>query len=196
MNRTEVYEALDTEREYQDLRWGGDEHNDKHEIESFLMYTEHYLDKAKRILCTEDMTKKLHRKHTMDNIRKAAALLVCAMEQFGVDPRPEWKLDELRAIKTAVKHAEKQYIVCVGPGLNHQMNVLCTWEFSEVLWKQIGEEIDQEVKNNMNLSHQKWQENSLNGKYRGRVYHLVEASSVMEAESIVLEQYGEYREKT
>jgi hypothetical protein len=190
MDRKSIYAAIDTEREYQDLQWGGAEHNDKHEIESFLMYTEHYLDKAKTILCTEDMTKKLHRKHTMDNIRKATALLVCTMEKFGVDPRPEWELNKLRETRPAVK----QYIVC----MDYQTKVVSTWEFSEVLWKQIGEEIKEDLLEwydiQMHHDNDKGEITMPSSRHRGKTYHLIEATSIKEAEIKVLEQYGKYME--
>lgn len=77
--RTEVYEAIDSERDYQDAKWGVSR---QHEIASFLLYMSHHLHLAIAIASTtSDETKAL------DEIRKVTTLGVVAMEQHGAPHR-------------------------------------------------------------------------------------------------------------
>lgn len=82
--RYEVYEALDSERAYQDAKGvanGGEPH--RHELESFVLYLDDYLTELKhqlsRVWCSDGMppTEALH------TLRKVTALGVAAMEQHG-----------------------------------------------------------------------------------------------------------------
>lgn len=87
MNREEVYRALDTERDYQDRRWGdaassGRPGNGDRTIDEFVMYVFGYAQDALKIASHElDPTKK------MAALRKVGALCVAAGEQHGMPTR-------------------------------------------------------------------------------------------------------------
>lgn len=80
VDRKAVYAALDTERNYQDRRWG----YGPHEIAAWVLYAQEYLQRA-AAACTrgEDM------QYVMSLVRKATALGVAAMEEHGAPPRLE-----------------------------------------------------------------------------------------------------------
>jgi hypothetical protein len=76
MTRTEVYAAIDREREYQDRLWGGPEHDVQHETGSWVTYMRVYLRKAE-----DEMTgKDWDHKKVMRYMKKAVALGVACME--------------------------------------------------------------------------------------------------------------------
>lgn len=82
LNSDDVYAAIIKEREYQDERWGTNGLPAQHELESFLVYIESYVDEAKTLLARnskEDVIVQVQH-----NLRKIAALAVAAMEQHGV----------------------------------------------------------------------------------------------------------------
>lgn len=81
--REEVYEAIDSERDYQDLRW--EHHN--HSPEEWLMYIEDYINEAKHIASRNFYNENDCMKKLTDTFRKVAAMSVCAMEQIGVEKR-------------------------------------------------------------------------------------------------------------
>ena len=84
MERKKIYEIIDGERDYQDSRWKNPE-QDTHEPESWIIYIEHYLTKAKVALSTQPIpTAYLE---AMDNMRKVVALGVRCMEVHGVPRR-------------------------------------------------------------------------------------------------------------
>jgi hypothetical protein len=82
MDRKQVYELIDGERNYQDELWG----NDKHSLEEWLTYIQAYIADAQHILTREskgtDVTERV-----MANFRKIAAMSVVAMEQHDTPPR-------------------------------------------------------------------------------------------------------------
>lgn len=87
-DRADVYEALDSERAYQNQRWnprttasGG-----VHELEAWVTYMEDYLAEAKHILSREDYATAYAK--ALPILRKVTALGVAAMEQHGA-PRRE-----------------------------------------------------------------------------------------------------------
>ena len=87
-NRKEVYEAIDSERDYQDTRWNEDTTVSKnvHSFEDWIMYMEDYIAEAKHLLSRtprQDADPKVC--HIM---RKVLALGVSSMEQHGA-PRRE-----------------------------------------------------------------------------------------------------------
>lgn len=84
MLREKVYDAIDSEREYQDQRWGGPSHDQIHELASWVVYMEHYVDKAKAAISSPSTEGS---EEITDNIRKVAALAVACMENHGVRPR-------------------------------------------------------------------------------------------------------------
>lgn len=86
--RSEVYAALDSEREYQDAKGvanGGEPH--RHELESFVLYMEDYMHQLRnqlsRIWCSDGKPPR----EALDTLRKVTALGVAAMEQHGAPRR-------------------------------------------------------------------------------------------------------------
>ena len=90
--RTQVYEAIDSEREYQDAKWGGTLSGDRQPTaeqpagyrtcDEFCMYIVGYshqlLDNASRFSSTDDK---------LQIVRKIAGLCVACMEQHGAPKR-------------------------------------------------------------------------------------------------------------
>jgi hypothetical protein len=85
MNRKEVYTVIDGERDYQDSKWGGRNHDQIHEIEAWIMYMEHYIDQAKAILSTESYV--TANTKAMGELRKAIALGIACMENYETPRR-------------------------------------------------------------------------------------------------------------
>lgn len=82
MQREEIYKILDGERDYQEDRWGGEDHNRKHEIASWILYMEHYLTQAREIASMNgDETLAL------DKIRGVVAMGIACFEIYGVSAR-------------------------------------------------------------------------------------------------------------
>lgn len=77
-SRTEVFEALDEERRYQELRWPGH----KHTPTEFLVYIQHYVTNAMARATNEN-----GEHGALDAIRKIGALAVAAMEENGAPRR-------------------------------------------------------------------------------------------------------------
>ncbi len=87
--RQEVYESIDSERDYQDMRWreGGAEGGgaNDHEADAFVTYIDYYLQEAKKIAST---TPSVARGQLLqDALRKVAALCVGCMEEHGAPKR-------------------------------------------------------------------------------------------------------------
>lgn len=76
MERSEVYRAIDSEREYQDAKWGTVEEN-PHSINEWLFIINHYWCKATEI----------HNPDALNNLRKIAAVAIAALEQHGCPTR-------------------------------------------------------------------------------------------------------------
>jgi len=87
MKRAEVYEAIDSERDYQDTRWNSETTTSEglHSFEEWIVYIENYLLEAKGVLSR--MNKQEADLIASDIFRKVAAMTVCALEQHGVDRR-------------------------------------------------------------------------------------------------------------
>ncbi len=83
--RTEVYDAIDSERAYQDSRWNGDttESCGKHTATEFILYMEHYLAKARALASTTVEGDP----EVLDAVRKVTALGVACMEGNGAPRR-------------------------------------------------------------------------------------------------------------
>lgn len=85
--RQEVYAALDTERDYQDLRQGNSARgqvSDNRELGSLILFMDTYIYKAKAAFSgphPAGFEAALH------EVRKVAALAVLAMELHGAPPR-------------------------------------------------------------------------------------------------------------
>lgn len=81
MNRKQVYMAIDSERDYQEQRWPGHQH----EIESYVVYMEDYLNELKSLRSRNDGDECLPR--SQDILRKVIALGVACAEQHGIRGR-------------------------------------------------------------------------------------------------------------
>lgn len=68
MDRYDIYAAINAERDYQDAKWGGPEHDRQHHSSEWVDFIEKYLLRAKENL---DVRK---------NIVRIAALAVAALE--------------------------------------------------------------------------------------------------------------------
>ena len=83
--RKDVYEAINSERDYQDalkLKAYGVEGMDKHhELDAFLLYMDGYMGEAKRVAAFDWAPEAKWR--VLDSIRKVAALGVACMEIHG-----------------------------------------------------------------------------------------------------------------
>lgn len=90
--RKEVYEAIDTERDYQNQRWGvtpGEPtgHN-PHSVTEWLAYMQHYVNAGLAIATMSSKKDDPDARRALEFVRKVAALGVVAMEQHGA-PRRE-----------------------------------------------------------------------------------------------------------
>lgn len=84
--RTEVYAAIDTEREYQDHIWPqseGAELSPPHTVGEDILLLDEYVQRA-RALWTEEPKPE---SDTLNFIRKIAAIAVRCMEQHGAPKR-------------------------------------------------------------------------------------------------------------
>jgi hypothetical protein len=79
-----VLKALDSEREYQDAKWGPvgrPEHDEQHKLGEWLLYIEKHLEAAK------DHIYYFRAVNTMAEVRKVVALCVACMEFRGAPAR-------------------------------------------------------------------------------------------------------------
>lgn len=85
--RPEVYAAIDGELDYQNARWNASTTptEGKHSVDEFVLYMEHYLGEARRLLSTQANPKAAQ--DGLDVVRKVAALGVSCMMQNGIVPR-------------------------------------------------------------------------------------------------------------
>lgn len=81
MTRENVYEAIDSERDYQELTWGGRIHSP----EEWFYYIEDYLNEARRLLSRNSDADSCP--EAMAIMRKVASMAVCAGEQHGFEGR-------------------------------------------------------------------------------------------------------------
>ncbi len=87
MNRQYIYSLIDGERDYQDSRWNAETTTTEglHSWEEWLTYIADYTQEAQHILYRESSQNAHVRVGA--NMRKIAAMAVCAMEQLGAPPR-------------------------------------------------------------------------------------------------------------
>lgn len=79
--RNQVYHAIDTERSYQEQKWGRN-HDEGHDVPAWLCFIQHHLNLAIAAASTsKDQTEALHQ------VRKIAALAVSCMEVLGAPVR-------------------------------------------------------------------------------------------------------------
>ena len=85
--RAAVYDALDSERDYQDSRWNANTTTSEglHSVSEFVLYMEHYMHEARRLLSTQASPKA--EEDGLEFIRKITALGVVCMEQHGAPQR-------------------------------------------------------------------------------------------------------------
>ena len=83
--RSDVYKAIDTERAYQDAKWGPTESIGLHSITEFLVFIRDYTEEALHVESRESM--KTADPKSLENIRKIAGLAVACMEQHGAPER-------------------------------------------------------------------------------------------------------------
>jgi len=75
--RKDIYNTIDGERDYQDIKWP----NREHSIEEYTLYMFDYLDEAKHLLSRYD-TNTVY-EEVLSTIRKITALGVSCMEDNG-----------------------------------------------------------------------------------------------------------------
>lgn len=85
--RREVYEAIDSEREYQNSKWRRPDSIDPaghnpHTITEWLAYMQYYVNEGLRVQTTS-----FNEGDGLDFLRKVAALGVAGMEQHGAPRR-------------------------------------------------------------------------------------------------------------
>lgn len=80
--RITVYQAVDGERAYQNMRKGRDSGAHHHSVEEFMIYMEDYLHEARHVVSrTWGPSARLK---TLDVLRKVVALGIACMEENGV----------------------------------------------------------------------------------------------------------------
>ena len=85
--REKVYKIIDSERDYQKKRWGGDQET---QINSFILYMEHHLQRAREVASTQtngNNNPGATGESSLDCIRKVTALGVACMEANGAPKR-------------------------------------------------------------------------------------------------------------
>jgi len=83
LNRSQVYEILDNERDYQDSRKGGEEHDEQHSVSEWLILIRKHLNEAENAIYDSS------NENAMAAIRKITAMGVAAMEAQGCPRRKE-----------------------------------------------------------------------------------------------------------
>jgi hypothetical protein len=111
MDRKQVYENLDTERDYQESLNSGWVHKGKPSVGLEILLAEEYLQLARKAWCT----KYGDPNGGLDELRKVAGILVRCFENHGVPPR-------------VLKVLKRQVTVFTGPAENIKKTV---WEWEE-----------------------------------------------------------------
>lgn len=78
MERSRVYEIIDSERDYQDKKWSGQ----KHEPGAYILLLEEYVKRAREIWANSDGDLP-----ALDCVRKVAGIAVHCMEEHGAPSR-------------------------------------------------------------------------------------------------------------
>lgn len=85
MERNEVYQRIDTERDYQDLRWDSEKndgaYDNEKDVAEWINYIEYHIHAAKNQIYNSD------KEEALAHIRKIAALSVRTMEVHGCPKR-------------------------------------------------------------------------------------------------------------
>lgn len=87
MERSKVYELIDGERDYQELRWNGHttSTHGAHSVTEFLVFIRDYVDEALHTVSRKGEPEASELASA--NVRKIAALAVACMEQHGAPAR-------------------------------------------------------------------------------------------------------------
>lgn len=80
MLRSEVYNIIDTERDYQNKKW-----TDNHSVEEYLFYIEDYLNEARHLLSRNNS--RIVKENALEIVRKITALGVSCLEEHGCKKR-------------------------------------------------------------------------------------------------------------
>jgi len=88
-SRADVYAAIDSERDYQEMRVKRDQGAGFHSTEEFLLYMDYYLTETKKIASTTWGPEA--KPAILEFIRKVTALGVAAMEQHGAPQRVKFE---------------------------------------------------------------------------------------------------------
>lgn len=81
MDRNKVYELIDSERRYQDLKWGAIEQH-PHEVGSWILILSAHVRDA-----MEAWGSAPNDHQALEEVRKIASIAVACMEQHGARPR-------------------------------------------------------------------------------------------------------------
>lgn len=100
--RSEVYAAVDSERDYQ-KKWDKEDPKGEHSVTEFLLYMQDYLNQAiTQVTRNPSRTGEAMALHTM---RKIAGLSVACMEQHGAPLREEAALRVLQGARRTSSHS-------------------------------------------------------------------------------------------
>lgn len=88
--RGKAFFAIDTEREYQETKWGPTESHGLHSITEFLVFMRDYVEEALHIESREPMSTSDPK--ALEIVRKVAALGVACMEQHGAPRRNGYRI--------------------------------------------------------------------------------------------------------
>ncbi len=96
MERSKVFELINGERAYQDIRWKPSTIGDEglHTPEEWFMYIEDYVNEAKHVLSRQP--RQVANSIAMDIMRKVGAMAVAAMEQIET-PARKYRGEEMNA---------------------------------------------------------------------------------------------------
>jgi hypothetical protein len=85
--RGEVYDAIDSERDYQDSRWNASTTTTRglHSVTEWIAYIEDYLAEAKRLLARQPSQVSVP--PSLEIMRKVAGMSVACMEEHGAPQR-------------------------------------------------------------------------------------------------------------
>lgn len=89
MKRKEVYKIIDGERDYQDKKWGGKEHDETHSIDEWINYMIICLGRACKADTFDNDSEK-----ALDELRQVIALGIACFEIHGVPDRVKPLHDE------------------------------------------------------------------------------------------------------
>lgn len=88
-NRNDVYAAIDSERDYQEMRKQRDQGQQFHSVEEFILYMEYYLQETRKIAST--VWGPEAKPATLEFLRKVVALGVACMEVHGAPQRKDFE---------------------------------------------------------------------------------------------------------